>query len=156
MTILYIMTPKNAKVRLAESRNQVVNSDSRSSRHIGRDSDRDAGKYFHEIRRFHRIIRSTVKHSHRTKSLDIINGSDFNNCAKTLEELSEKLRMLYALLDADVRASAVFADDGCLPTSNASRKAFESLFEINNELSLLFRTLNPIILQRYYLFGEML
>ena len=81
-----------------------------------------------------------MSHIHRTKSLDIINGSDFNSCVTSLEGISEKLRVLHTLLDTAVKTSAVFADDACIPNSNISSKAFETLFEINNELSLLFRT----------------
>ena len=134
------MTPKNTKVRASSTRATTTHSDSKQTRRLGNSKSCDAEKYYREIYRFQRIIRDTVVHIHRTKNLDIINGSDFNTCVTILETLSEKLRILHTLLDTAVKTSAVFADDGCIPSSNISSKAFETLFETNNELSLLFRT----------------
>ena len=48
----------------------------------------------YDIARIRGIIRKTVTHVHNTKSLDIINGSDFNHCVSTLEDVSGKLDAL--------------------------------------------------------------
>ena len=108
MTILYTMTPKNAKVRASSTRNTVTHSDSTQTRRIGNSKNCDADRYYREIARFQRVVRDTMSHIHRTKSLDIINGSDFNSCVTSLEGISEKLRVLHTLLDTAVKTSAVF------------------------------------------------
>ena len=97
MTILYAMTPKNAKVRASSTRNRVTHSDSTQTRRLGNSKSCDADKYYREISRFQRVVRDTMSHIHRTKSLDIINGSDFNSCVTSLEGISEKLRVLHNL-----------------------------------------------------------
>lgn len=129
------MTPKNTKVRSTETLISKKNGDFKTTRHSN-----DTEKYIREVRRFQRIIRNTTTHIHMTKSLDIINGSEFNHCITTLEELNNKLRKIIGVIESSSKDTAIFADDDFESINALSKKIFESLFNINNELSLLFRT----------------
>lgn len=132
------MTPTKNKLKKKPLQNTIDTSDLIKKNQLfntnynSLSNSNDMEKYLRESRRFQRICRNTMTHIHKTKSLDIINGSDFNQCMCSLEKINDKICCLISRIDG--------FNNELFTLEDITKKILESLQEINNDLSLLFRT----------------
>ena len=81
--------------------------------------------FLREIQRFQNIIKDTIIHINNTKTHNVINGNEFNQCINSIDNISRKLCHLKTQL---------------LNSTTGYNDPMDILQSINNDLSLLFRS----------------
>lgn len=112
------MTVGNRKIATPMGTNKVLQQSS-------------CDRYLKEVNRFERIIRDSIGHYNRMKSLDIINGSELNQSILSIEPISAKLLQL---------REAISKSSEQLTEQQTSQQHIDVLQGVNNDMSLLFRS----------------
>lgn len=129
-----IDTPVNKKIKkslkvdvINDSSEKIVDDDETMN------SVMNIEVYFKEMRRFQQIVRDTLIHLNKLKTMDIINGNEMNQCLQSIEKINDKIEKLQVLFK-----NTKYMND--TPKNDIKKTIFDILQSVNNDLALLFRS----------------